>query len=245
MGGASRGRVAKKQRSSKQHPELVPHSSSRSMRRGFTRVSRLQPAPKPAVDYAAIERMFHACCDLDADKIGPEGIQALFERLDIDILDISTLIFAWKLQARVPFEFSKKEFVDGCANLRADSWDKLKKVIPSLKASITQPKDFRSFYMYAFEYNKPPEQRSLPIETARQLFPLIFAGRFKHLSLWMDFLNNRRQAISRDTYTLLLDFVNTIDESMSNYDEENGAWPVLLDEFVDFAKPQLNKNSVH
>ncbi|KAI0556552.1 DCUN1 domain containing protein [Gracilaria domingensis] len=226
MGGASRGRVGKKQRSTKQRAELAQHSSSRAMRRGFHRVSRVQSAARPAVDYAAIEDMFNSCRDAD------------------DILDISTLIFAWKLQAKVPFEFSKKEFVDGCANLRADSWDKLKKVIPSLRAAITDTKDFRSFYMYAFEYNKPPEQRSLPIETARQLFPLIFAGRFTHLDLWMDFLKNRRQAISRDTYTLLLDFANTVDDSMSNYDEENGAWPVLLDEFVDFAKPRLNKGTM-
>eukprot|EP00178_Gracilaria_changii_P021150 TRINITY_DN62_c0_g1_i4.p2 TRINITY_DN62_c0_g1~~TRINITY_DN62_c0_g1_i4.p2 ORF type:complete len:247 (+),score=56.81 TRINITY_DN62_c0_g1_i4:199-939(+) len=241
MGGASKGRVVKKQRSCKQRAESLAHSASRSMRRGFNRACRVQSSAAAAVDYGAIEDMFNSCRDSDADKIGPEGIQALFERLQIDILDISTLIFAWKLQAKVPFEFSKKEFVDGCANLRADSWEKLKKVIPCLKAAISDAKDFRSFYMYAFDYNKPPEQRSLPIETARQLFPLIFAGRFKHLQLWTEFLKQRRQPISRDTYTLLLDFVNTIDDSMSNYDEENGAWPVLLDEFVDFAKPKVRE----
>lgn len=95
--------------------------------------------------------------------------------------------------------------------------------------------------MYAFEYNKPPEQRSLPIETARQLFPLILAGRFTHLGLWIEFLKDRKLAISRDTYSLLLDFALTIDDKMENFDEVNGAWPVLLDEFVDFAKPRLNE----
>lgn len=212
-------------------------------------------------------------------------MQELFNRLDIDPLHISTLVFAWKLQAKVPFEFSKREFVDGCANLHADSWDKLKTVIrksyqqhlwrerlhyllswnigcsqltnilfyltndcthywsATLRSSLRDFKDFRSFYMYAFEYNKPPEQRSLPIETARQLFPLIFQGQFKHLDLWMDFLKDRRQPISKDTYTLLLDFAQSINGDMSNYDEENGAWPVLLDEFVDFAKPRLKKKT--
>lgn len=95
--------------------------------------------------------------------------------------------------------------------------------------------------MFAFEYNKPPEQRSMPIEIARQLFPLILKGRFEHLDLWLEFLHERKHAISRDTYSLLLDFALTIHNDMSNYDEENGAWPVLLDEFVDFAKPKLNK----
>ena len=110
-----------------------------------------------------------------------------------------------------------------------------------LKDYLSRPSDFRNFYMYAFDYNKPPENRSLPIETARQLFPLVLAGRFRHLDLWLDFLKDRKLAISRDSYSLLLDFANTIDEDMSNFDEENGAWPVLLDEFVEFAKPRLSE----
>lgn len=93
--------------------------------------------------------------------------------------------------------------------------------------------------MFAFDYNKPPEHRSLPIATARQLFPLLLRDRFQHLQLWLQFLENQKHSISKDTYALLLDFANTIDSEMSNYDEVNGAWPVLLDEFVDFARPKL------
>lgn len=93
--------------------------------------------------------------------------------------------------------------------------------------------------MFAFDYNKPENSRSLPIEMARQLFPLILDGRFVHLELWIEFLEKRKQAISKDTYSLLLDFARNIDCDFKNFDEENGAWPVLLDEFVDFAKPRV------
>ncbi len=94
------------------------------------------------------------------------------------------------------------------------------------------------FYMFAFDYNKPPEMRGLPIATAKQLFPLVLQGCFKHLDLWLKFLEPRKQAISRDTYALLFDFALTVDDTMSNYDED-GAWPVLLDEFVEYARPKL------
>lgn len=68
------------------------------------------------------------CVSAD-DKIGPEGMQDLFDHLDVDPLDITALIFAWKLKAKVPFEFSRDEFMNGCIALKADSMDKLKKAM--------------------------------------------------------------------------------------------------------------------
>lgn len=63
-------------------------------------------------------------------------MQTLFDRLDLDPLDISTLIFAWKLQAKVPFEFSRAEFVNGCIQMQADSLEKLKKTIRTCPLTI-------------------------------------------------------------------------------------------------------------
>lgn len=80
----------------------------------------------------------------------------------------------------------------------------------------------------------------LPLETAKVLFPLLLKGRFRHLDLWVEFLNTQRHAISRDTYMLLLDFSQAVNEDMSNFDE-NGAWPVLIDEFVEYAKPKIGQ----
>lgn len=183
----------------------------------------------------AVNALFDSFKDVEQEKIGAESLYVLFDAVDLDPLDISALIFAWKLNAQTPCEFSRHEFVEGLIKLGVDSMPKLKKKVHTLKTMIQEPADFRSFYMYAFNYNKPPGQRSMPVDTARQLCSLLLRDRFIHLDLWLEFLKGRKHAVTRDSFALLLDFAMIVDGDFSNY-EEDGAWPVLLDEFVEYAK---------
>jgi len=60
----------------------------------------------------------------------------------------------------------------------------------------------------------------------------------------LKFLDERaaQRPITKDTWDLLLEFSMTIKPDFTNYDHD-GAWPTLIDDFVEYAKAQQSQSS--
>lgn len=177
------------------------------------------------------------------DKISIEGIERLLSDLELEADSILVLIFAWKCKASAQCVFTREEFYTGLQSLGGDTIDridKLKNCLIRAEMELTNNQHlFKDLYQFTFNYAKNQLQKSLDLEIAIAYWNILLKSRFRFLDLWIEFLNEtHKRAITRDTWNLLLDFSTMIDDSMSNYDEE-GAWPVLIDEFVEYARRKI------
>jgi len=197
------------------------------------------------VDKKKVDSLFNKYRDQnDSDKMGPEGIYKFLQDLNLPADSRLVLIMVWKMKAATQCEFTREEFTSGMLEMGVDSLDKLKSKLSSIENDICRDSlKFRDLYIFSFSYAKNPNQKGIELEMAIPYWNILLHGRFALLGLWTQFLQEQhKRSIPRDTWVLLLDFCTSISPDLSNYDEE-GAWPVLIDDFVEWARPRLTINT--
>ncbi|XP_017604751.1 uncharacterized protein LOC108451587 [Gossypium arboreum] len=194
------------------------------------------------VDDALLEELYNRYKDPDIDMILVDGITLLCNDLEVDPQDIIMLVISWHMNASTMCEYSKMEFLRGLQELSVDTVEKFRDKISYIRSELNDEKKFHDIYNFAFSWAKEKGQKSMALDTAIGMWRLLFAEKkCPLLDHWCQFLQTRHnKAISRDTWSQLLEFFNKVDTGLENYDAE-GAWPYLIDEFVEY----LNENGIN
>mmetsp|Transcript_5125 Transcript_5125/g.15623 ORF Transcript_5125/g.15623 Transcript_5125/m.15623 type:complete len:257 (-) Transcript_5125:700-1470(-) len=190
----------------------------------------------PRVDTAKIGKLFDSYRDEGEEDIGISGLERFCSDLGVEPTDVIMLLIAWRMKAATMCVFTRDEWIRGFSAVGADTIDKMKAAFPALRAQLDEPTAFRDFYGFCFGFAKDPGfgVRTLPMDVASQMWQLILGQRFKYLDAWLEFCEVKQvKAVTKDVWDMLFTFSTSINDDMSNFDED-GAWPVLLDEFVEW-----------
>jgi DCN1-like protein 4/5 len=102
---------------------------------------------------------------------------------------------------------------------------------------------FKLIYRYAYDFARDKDQRSMDIETAKAMLQLLLSKNWPLYPEFAQFLEQGSyRVINKDQWWNILEFSRTINNDLKNYDFL-GAWPVLLDEFVEWMRQNRNERS--
>ncbi|KAL9851427.1 DCN1-like protein 4 isoform 6-T11 [Geothlypis trichas] len=170
------------------------------------------------------------------DIVGPEGMEKFCEDIGVEPENVVMLVLAWKLDAQNMGYFTLQEWLKGMTSLQCDTTEKLRNSLDYLRSLLNEPTNFKLIYRYAFDFAREKDQRSLDINTAKCMLGLLLGKAWSLFPVFHQFLEQSKyKVINKDQWCNVLEFSRTINLDLSNYDED-GAWPVLLDEFVEWYK---------
>lgn len=190
--------------------------------------------------------LFREYADVRRDEIGPEGMEKFCLDLGVAPEHVVMLCLAWKLDATRMGYFTKDQWMIGMKDLRCDSLSKLQAKLPFLISLLDDATIFKQIYRFAFDFIREEEQRNVDTGVGLAMLELLLATRwvlFPHFSIYLAEASKCR-VLNKDQWCNILEFSRQVKPDLSNY-EEDGAWPVLLDEFVDWYRMRCCSHSAH
>lgn len=180
----------------------------------------------------------------DPDTLGPEGMEKFCEDIGVEPENVVMLVLAYKMQARQMGFFTKEEWLKGFSDLGCDSIQKLQYRLDYLRGLLNDQNTFKAIYRYAYDFARDKDQRSMDMETAKAMLQLLLGKHWTLYTQFSQFLDQSKyKVINKDQWCNILEFSRTISNDLSNYDVD-GAWPVMLDEFVEWLKESKSKTNI-
>jgi DCN1-like protein 4/5 len=107
-------------------------------------------------------------------------------------------------------------------------------------AAVNRKAAFSELYGYCFNLAKPEGSRNIDMEVAGPFWTVLLGPRYPIINDIVEFVNEKENynRVNKDLWTMVLEFCETVSPSLDNY-EADGAWPTMIDEFVEWKKAKM------
>lgn len=178
----------------------------------------------------------------DNDKMDIDNTIHYFNDLNIDAEnDVKAIITAYILESPSTGVFYRKPFVKNWGKLNVSSLQDMNTYLQNAKFNNQLMNQVNKF---AFKYALEEGERKLPIEDAVALWRIIYKDELlkekevpttasKFINDFIADGHSGRTTINMDEWNMSRPFFQIPLDELSQLDE-SAAWPVLMDEFVDF-----------
>eukprot|EP00053_Salpingoeca_punica_P017940 m.173936 g.173936 ORF g.173936 m.173936 type:complete len:317 (+) comp17324_c3_seq2:806-1756(+) len=191
-----------------------------------------------------LRTFFNVYRDEGTDVIGPAGVEKLCTDLAIAPDDVAVLVLAWRLNCATMGSITWDEWSSGLTGLKCDNVTALRAKLTALRGSMSDKQVAREIHRYAFKYilsiEGNEQRKCIERDSAVQMLAVILGpaspGAWKLLPEFTEFLlQSSAKVINRDQWDSIFEFAQSVSNDLSTYDE-TAAWPVLLDDFVEWVK---------
>ncbi|SCZ97044.1 BZ3500_MvSof-1268-A1-R1_Chr4-2g06951 [Microbotryum saponariae] len=191
----------------------------------------------------------------DPELINFDGIQTLFEHMDISLADVgvltdvTALVLSWKLKAPTFGSYSLADWQRTFCRDSVKSTYELKKWLLDVEKTLWPEKpsersdaQLHEFYLFLFSYMMPEGQKTLPGDVALTIWDLVLARRFETgraiVRYGQFFAEETLRGVSKDLYHQVWEFATMVTPDLKGWSEED-AWPSTIDSFVEWQQKQL------
>ncbi|EHK46699.1 uncharacterized protein TrAtP1_005328 [Trichoderma atroviride] len=184
----------------------------------------------------------------EKDKLELESTMGyLSEKLNVSLENAELFVVLELVQAPSVGEITRTGFIDGWKASGAGASHQehashVRKLISDLSSDSAL---FKKVYRYAFVAGREKDQKSLALENALIYWSMLFSapgmawkGKHDWLELWKAFLGEKwTRSVNRDMWNMILEFaLKTIKDESLSFWSEDGAWPSVIDDFVEWCK---------
>lgn len=207
-------------------------------------------AAKKGKSSADIESVYTKFADPDdPEVISMDGIESLAKEVGIPDVseDVRALVLCYKLGACTIDQAGKpkpgcikhEEFLKAMKTMGKSSVADIAQMLPTLDPGFMERSEFKEFFLFVHKFSREEntQKKYLDKSFVCALLPIVLdKSRAPHLDNFIQYLETLPDnlTISADQWTSFLQFNETVDLTLEGYDADNGAWPLILDEFVEY-----------